>query len=561
MEQFEFRKKAINYWSDLQLILNEGISIGLDLKPLLDKVESIKEALESGVVKIVLLGSTSDGKTTAIAGLLGRLEDSMKIDEDESSDELEIYRPDGLKKGFEIVDTPGLFGTKEKEVDGKNIRFSEITERYISEAHVLVYVCDAVTPLKESHVEIIRRMMRTYKKLDSTIFVLNKMDEAGYDLTDEDDFSRGVAIKKKALVERLRTEINLTPDEEKKLNVVCIAANPKNKGLQYWFDNSDDYLHRSRIDHLRNCIDSVIEKSDIGKLQLSASKSSVKDVVLSIGEAIDAVYEPIEKSLEIINEQVGDLNTDIIMARKELSDRRIEMKDSLLNLQAGTTSDIKHATFESMGDVIDKQIGEESGQMTFYMFNHKIDSILSACGQSNVATIYNVGVKMENTFQAQDNMLKDAMKKGANQLKNVKISGEQVKAARDVVAKSFKFKPWGAINLAKNLTKAVGWIGAGIPVIIDVVDFIKKRKQEKELIELKKTLTEEVQKRIHEALKLFDTDEKYYENFAPSFIELCNQLSSRNQDIENLNKRVKSLEVYKTRINNWAVEDAVFEEL
>ena len=387
------------------------------------------------------------------------------------------------------------------------------------------------------------------------------MDEAGYDLTDEDDFSRGVAIKKKALVERLRTEINLTPDEEKKLNVVCIAANPKNKGLQYWFDNSDDYLHRSRIDHLRNCIDSVIEKSDIGKLQLSASKSSVKDVVLSIGEAIDAVYEPIEKSLEIINEQVGDLNTDIIMARKELSDRRIEMKDSLLNLQAGTTSDIKHATFESMGDVIDKQIGEESGQMTFYMFNHKIDSILSACGQSNVATIYNVGVKMENTFQAQDNMLKDAMKKGANQLKNVKISGEQVKAARDVVAKSFKFKPWGAINLAKNLTKAVGWIGAGIPVIIDVVDFIKKRKQEKELIELKKTLTEEVQKRIHEALKLFDTDEKYYENFAPSFIELCNQLSSRNQDIENLNKRVKSLEVYKTRINNWAVEDAVFEEL
>ena len=64
MEQFEFRKKAINYWSDLQLILNEGISIGLDLKPLLDKVESIKEALESGVVKIVLLGSTSDGRAT-----------------------------------------------------------------------------------------------------------------------------------------------------------------------------------------------------------------------------------------------------------------------------------------------------------------------------------------------------------------------------------------------------------------------------------------------------------------------------------------------------------------
>lgn len=74
------------------------------------------------------MGSFSDGKTSSIAGLLGRLDDSMKIDQDESSDELVIYRPDGLKKGFEIVDTPGLFGSKEKEVNGSNIKLSDITK-------------------------------------------------------------------------------------------------------------------------------------------------------------------------------------------------------------------------------------------------------------------------------------------------------------------------------------------------------------------------------------------------------------------------------------------------
>ena len=31
--------------------------------------------------------------------------------------------------------------------------------------------------LKDSHVEIIRRVMRDYHKLDNTIFVINKMDE------------------------------------------------------------------------------------------------------------------------------------------------------------------------------------------------------------------------------------------------------------------------------------------------------------------------------------------------------------------------------------------------
>ena len=42
----------------------------------------------------------------------------MKIDEDESSDELTIYHIESLGNNYEVVDTPCLFGTKEKEIDG-----------------------------------------------------------------------------------------------------------------------------------------------------------------------------------------------------------------------------------------------------------------------------------------------------------------------------------------------------------------------------------------------------------------------------------------------------------
>ena len=72
MEQYEFRKKSNLRLNQLQKLLNEGIQIGIDLQELLKKVDSIKRSLDDGIIRIVLLGSFSDGKTSAIAGLLGR---------------------------------------------------------------------------------------------------------------------------------------------------------------------------------------------------------------------------------------------------------------------------------------------------------------------------------------------------------------------------------------------------------------------------------------------------------------------------------------------------------
>ena len=162
MEEFNIISRKLDRLTSLKRLLESGLNSIPELQPYIDKVNSIINTVNDGEISVVLLGSFSDGKTSAIAGLLGCLEDNMKIDNDESSDELTIYRPKDLKKGFKIVDTPGLFGTKEKEIDGKDIKFSQITERYISEAHIIIYVCDAVVPLKESHVEIIRRIMRDY---------------------------------------------------------------------------------------------------------------------------------------------------------------------------------------------------------------------------------------------------------------------------------------------------------------------------------------------------------------------------------------------------------------
>lgn len=146
----------------LKSLLLEGANYDLDLSELSQKLEEYTTSSSEGLIKVVLLGSFSDGKTTAIAGLLNQLEDNMKIDEDESTDDLVIYYMDGLGHQYQIIDTPGLFGTEEKNINGKTIRISDITEKYISEAHIVIYVCNSVNTLKDSHKEVVQKVLREY---------------------------------------------------------------------------------------------------------------------------------------------------------------------------------------------------------------------------------------------------------------------------------------------------------------------------------------------------------------------------------------------------------------
>lgn len=199
MEQFtQFnvdKQTAIKGLDQLRIILKELGELGADVKVEMEKIESAVKAIESDVLRIALLGAFSDGKTSVIAAWLGKVMADMKIDMDESSDRLAIYTPEGLPGKCEIVDTPGLFGDKEKTVDGEQVVYEDLTKRYISEAHLILYVVDATNPLKDSHSAIAKWVLRDLNKLSSTVFVINKMDEVT-DLTEQVLFDDQAAIKR-----------------------------------------------------------------------------------------------------------------------------------------------------------------------------------------------------------------------------------------------------------------------------------------------------------------------------------------------------------------------------
>lgn len=558
----EASKSKLN---EFQSIIVKGQSLGLNMTEISEKFESAILKSKDDIIRIVLLGAFSDGKTSAIAGLLGQVIDNMKIDIDESSDELEIYRPKGLKQGYEIVDTPGLFGTKSKEIDGKEIKYSDITKKYISEAHIVIYVTDAVNPLKDSHRNILKLVLRDFNKLRASIFVINKMDEAGVDMSDEKDYEEAAKIKRKTFIERLNSTISLTDKEKKNLRIACIASNPNNRGLEKWFQDQDAYTKRSHISQLRDYVTEITNTLDKEDLKIQVDMSVLKDLIMQLAKQIAIIYKELEDPLVNIKSEVGELEHQLGILKADLTQNRGTMRNQLDTLKNSLLIDVNNAkTLEELSNIIETQIGIEGEEVTGYTLNGKVNQILSECTETNNANLNTKKMDFENSFNHTDEFLKQSAKEASKYIGNIKISGEMIKSARDIFAKGHKFKPWGAIKFGKNVTKGLSFIGAAAGVVFEALEWRKAVKDRKKLDKKKTELKDNINNLFATISSLFNQDEEYYKNFAPTFIDLRNQIDERKKKLSQLEERNHNIRLYKSDVVKWYgqdIEDVEYEEI
>lgn len=567
MKNYNPQSQAINNLEKLKSILNEGLELGLELNYLLKKIDNVIEAIESNDISVALIGSFSDGKTSTIAGMLGKLEDTMKIDTDESSDEITVYKPLGLKNGFKIIDTPGLFGTKEKELDGKDVRLSEITERYLSEAHIILYITGAVVPIKESHSSILKHILRDLNKLKSTIFVINKMDEAGIDLLDEDDFKSGSQTKHNTLVERLRQTIDLTKKEEEELNIVCIAANPKEKGLNYWFSNIDSYIQRSHINDLRKKIDNVVEECDIIDLNESMTKASITEIITNVSLNISHNIANYNEALRLCDQLHSEIKSDLERTKIDLKESRRILLQQLSTLKSSVIRIINASSLETIEDVISEELGVTDGKVSFYVFEGKIQMVISECCDANYSSIERAAVSIDKKIKMQNEFMSNALKHGLVQMKNIKIDANVIRTVRDMFFKNYKFKPWGMTNMAKNITKTVGRIAIGITIVLEIADWISKYIKMKKFEKLKDALKKCIEDYIKDITDKITNDSWYFSNLAPAYVELIDMVCEREKEINTIKNGKEKLSMFNSRLCEWAninkikIEDIEFEEV
>ena len=554
----EASKSKLN---EFQSIIVKGKSLGLNMTDISEKFENAILNSKDDIIRIVLLGAFSDGKTSAIAGLLGQVIDNMKIDIDESSDELEIYRPKGLKQGYEIVDTPGLFGTNSKEIDGKEIKYSDITKKYISEAHIVIYVTDAVNPLKGSHRNILKLVLRDFNKLRASIFVINKMDEAGVDMSDEKDYEEAAKIKRKTFIERLDNTISLTDKEKKNLRIACIASNPNNRGLEKWFQDQDAYTKRSHISQLRDYVSEITNTLDKEDLKIQVDLSVLQDLIMQLAKQIAIIYKELEDPLVNIKSEVGELEHQLGILRSDLEQNCETMTNRLQTLKDSLLMDVKNAsTLEEFSNILDTKIGIQDDKVTFYVFERMINQILSSCTESNNASTNTKKASFESSFSHADDFLKTEALKAAKYVGKIKVNGEMVKTARDIFAQGHKFKPWGAIKMGKNITKGLALLGVLAEATEWGMQWYNKRKLDKGKKELRDTLNDT----FANIYSLFNQDEEYYKNFAPTFIDLRNQIEERKKMLSQLEERNQNIRLFKSDVEKWYgqdIEDVEYEEV
>ncbi len=495
-----------------------------------DKIRNAMENVADQKLKVALVGDFSEEKTSIAAAWIERLDkESMKIDHQKSSDAVKIY---DIDNEIELVDTPGLFGFKEKITDsGKIEHYKDITKKYISEAHLILYALNPSNPIKESHKDNLNWLFRTLNLLSRTIFVISRFDEEA-DIEDEEDYNKRFKIKKENIQSRLNELISLSEEEKEGLIIVAVAANPYDLGVEHWLKHQEEFQKLSHIKTLQDATQKKIKENG-GKLTIieEAKKSVIQDVIYRQMPPAKQALQDINREMEYLNRMIEKRRKDIQDLNKEISQARIHLKEFIIRYFSDLILQVSGTSLETFNDFAIREIGDKG---------INIDTRVQNEFERETQGIVNEIAKIETGFNADmSSFEKHAGAFGRIGIDLLKQSGfinaTNIKVARDgivAVAKftgvdlALKFKPWGAVRLASNLNKALPLIG----LAFEIGDSVMKLKKEKELEETKEKMKSNFEKAKEQMIEFINDETKFKQTCFPSALELekCIQACEEN---------------------------------
>lgn len=491
---------------------------------------------------MALVGGFSEGKTSIAAAWIDRLDkESMKIDHKESSDEVKIY---DIDNEIELVDTPGLFGFKEKITDsGKIERYKDITKKYISEAHLILYALNPSNSIKESHKDYLNWLFRTLNLLSRTIFVISRFDEEA-DIEDEEDYNKRFEIKKENIQNRLNNLISLSEEEKESLIIVAVAANPYDLGVEHWLKHQEEFQKLSHIKTLQDATQKKIKENG-GKLTIieEAKKSVIQDVVYRQMPPAKQALQDINREMEYLNKTLEKRRKDIQDLNKEISQARIHLREFIIRYFSDLILQVLGTSLETFNDFVIREIGDKG---------INIDTRVQNEFERETQGIFNEMAKIETGFKADMGLFKKhAGTLGKIGIKFLNKSGfinaTNIKLARDTIAAvgkfvgmdlAFKFKPWGAVKLAGNLNKALPLIG----LAFEVWDSWKESQKIEKLEKAKREMESDFNNQKQEILDLINDETRFKQTCFPSVFDLEKCIQACEESVKKTQECTQGLE-------------------
>ncbi|RVY18222.1 labile enterotoxin output A [Helicobacter pylori] len=543
LEQFKVnQKRNQEILKKLLDFVHTGEKYGIKVEESLKgKIRNAMENVAGQKLKVALVGGFSEGKTSIAAAWIDRLDKSMKIGHQESSDEVKIY---DIDNEIELVDTPGLFGFKVKTHDsGKIERYKDITKKYISEAHLILYALNPSNPIKESHKDDLNWLFRTLNLLSRTIFVISRFDEEA-DIEDEEDYNKRFEIKKENIQNRLNDLISLSEKEKESLIIVAVAANPYDLGVEHWLKHKEEFQKLSHIKTLQDATQKKIEENG-GKLTIieETKKSVIQDVIHRQMPLAKKEQQEIKREMEYLNKTLEKRRKDLQNLNSEISQARIHLREFIIRYFSDLISQVSGTSLETFNDFVIREIGDKG---------INIETKVQNAFERQTQGIVNEMAKIETGFNADLGLFEKHAgtlgKIGINFLNQSGfINATNIKLARDALVATgkfvgidlaLKFKPWGAVNLAGNLNKALPLIG----LAFEVWDSWKESQEIEKLEKAKEEMKSNFDGQKQEILNLINDETRFKQTCFPMALELEKCIQACEESVKKTQEFSEGLE-------------------
>ncbi|MBK6851955.1 MAG: 50S ribosome-binding GTPase [Burkholderiales bacterium] len=562
IHSFEKQKQqALGILFNLTAFVKEGRELGIELHP--DLAVKLQKALESATdqkLKVALIGGFSEGKTSIAAAWLEELDrKSMNISQQESSSEVAIYN---FKDQLQIIDTPGLFGFKEKtNASTEQIeKYKDITKRYVSEAHLVLYVMNATNPIKESHTEDLKWLFRTLNLLPRTVFVLSRFDEVA-DVSDPAEFQDKFLVKKASVLERLSDVLEMTPQEQLDSAIVAVSANPFDMGVEHWLQNISEFRNISRIGELQTATQKKIE-SNGGLLELAneTKKAIISDVITKQLPAAKDAYAVLAEETRRVKEIEQSQAIELQKINVNIGQAQVRLRGRLLRYFEDLQLQAKNVGMDTFNDFMHREVGSEG-----CLVKQRVDEIFSDEVGSIARALSRVQINVNNELAHYNDVVSALGKKGVKYFSQPgAITNSSVLAVRDGIntatkmvgldiSKYLKFKPWGATKLANGLGSALAVFG----IALEAWDSYKERERQAKFAEAINSMIENFREQSQEIARLVAAPD-FSDRFFPAFVTLRQQLTA-------IDAEMKTLQDRQVRFKKWydkgTAIDAEFREI
>ncbi|SPB17692.1 hypothetical protein NOV72_04897 [Caballeronia novacaledonica] len=536
----ERQAETLNVLRELEQFLTDGEAFGIDVDTALKaKLGHAIRSAQDDTLRIALIGGFSEGKTAIAAAWLEKLDKStMKISHEESSNAVTVYQagPECL-----LIDTPGLFGFKEQENETTHVieKYKDLTRKYVSEAHLVLYVMDPANPIKASHADDLNWLFRELNLLPRTVFVLSRFDAIA-DVEDERDYGHNLTIKKENVAGRLRDLIALTELEAASLAVVAVAADPFEMGTEHWLSDLDRFRALSRIALLQDATSKKVSAAGGVAAVVDETKRSIaRDV---IGKQLPIALEQDDKIAQEVQQLATmsrQLNTQLGAASRRILESQIGLREFVVRFFSDLILKARGQTLEAFPEFFERQIGAGGAVLNANLqnaFDRQLSSARLEVDKMAVGFVAEVNHFNETMFAFGKQGLQYAIKSGM-------INNASVLAARDGIVgvakvvgldigKMLKFKPWGAVKLAKGLNGALSLIGLGL----EAWDSYDKMKREKAFREMLADMIENFEQQRAELLALINGD-SFEAQFFPEMTALRGEVETVEQNVAESTRR------------------------